>query len=188
MAAWTTSTAATGRTSRVRPASKPANSITCSTISVSRRPSPAISWPYRCTCSLSRDHAVGEVLGGRSDHRERRAEFVRHAGDELHLLRGQRAGARIRDHQHARCSRRAAAARSNSRTGCGDASMRPRPRAIPPGARSRRATAAGARGDAARPPGHARAARSPRRSRGSPRAASVPRRRRDRRARSRRVP
>ena len=31
-------------------------------------------------------HAVGEVVGGGADHRERRAQLVRHGGDELHLL------------------------------------------------------------------------------------------------------
>ena len=50
------------------------------------------------------DDAVGEVLGGRADHGERRAQLVRHAGDELHLLRGEAPGAAGRDqHQpHAR--------------------------------------------------------------------------------------
>ena len=43
--------ATTSRAPVERPASKPANSITCSTISVRRRPSPAMTAPYRFTCS-----------------------------------------------------------------------------------------------------------------------------------------
>ncbi len=45
--------------------------------------------------------AVSQVLGGRSDHGERRAQLVRDGGHELHLLLGQPLRAPGREHQQA---------------------------------------------------------------------------------------
>ena len=47
------------------------------------------------------DDAVGEVLGGRADHGERRAQLVRDSGHELHLLPGQPLRAPGGQHQQA---------------------------------------------------------------------------------------
>ena len=55
-------------------------------MSVSRRPSPRTSSPYFRTCASSSHDAVGEVLGGGSDDRQRRPELVGHRRDEFHLL------------------------------------------------------------------------------------------------------
>src|SRR5262245_35386209 len=47
------------------------------------------------------DHAVGQVFRRRTDHRQRRAQFVRDSGDEFHLLRREPLGAATGQHYKA---------------------------------------------------------------------------------------
>ena len=78
---------ATGRAVIVRcPDCRPANSRICSTRSVRRTPFAPDELAVLADPRLVVDDAVGEVVGGRSDHGERRAQLVRHGRDELELL------------------------------------------------------------------------------------------------------
>ena len=71
------------------------------------------------------DDAVRQVLGGRSDHGDRRAQLVRDAGDELHLLRASRCARREvaassamltrQEQKHAEADRQVLAARTRDR-------------------------------------------------------------------------
>ena len=151
--------------SRRSPDWMPENSRICSTMSVRRRPSPRTSSPYLRTCRLVVDDAVGEVLGGGSDDRERRAELVRDRRDEFHLLLREPLRAAGRQEQQRPCWRRARRGCWSSRAGCGAAATRPPPRASRTGARGSAASSVAWRRPAAvavqRGPQRRRAGRRP---------------------------
>ncbi len=86
-----------------------------------REPAPLVAHQLSVApdAGLVMDDAIGKILRRRSNDGERRSQFVRHGGDEFHLLRrqalsaprreDQQAHARAEQAQHARTDKKVAA-------------------------------------------------------------------------------